>query len=43
MAGCCENDDESEGFIDEEFPSKLSDNEILEVSVVRGQLELLSR
>jgi hypothetical protein len=41
--GCSENDDESVGTKAGEFPSQLSDNEILEVSVVWGQLELLGQ
>jgi len=43
VAGCCENGDEFVGSKAGEFPSQLSDNEILEVSVVWGQLDLLSQ
>ena len=43
MAGCCENGDESVGYKTGEFPSQLSDNKILEVSIVWGHVELLSQ
>jgi hypothetical protein len=43
VAGCCKNGDESVGSKAGEFPSQLSDNEILEVSVVWRQLESLSQ
>jgi hypothetical protein len=43
MAGCCENGDESVGSKAGEFPSQLSENEILEVSIACVQLELLSQ
>jgi len=43
VTGCCENGDKSIGSRAGEFPSKLSDNEILEVSVVWGQMELLNQ
>jgi hypothetical protein len=43
VAGCCENGDESVGFKAGEFPSQLRNNEILEASVLWGQLELFSQ